>query len=143
VAKVQQTILINAPVEEVFAFVENPSNLPDLWPSLERITHVERQPNGWYSANYVYRIAGMRFEGHTDLIEYVPNQRIITRSKAGVEGTLGWIFQSEGGGTRLTIEADYTASVPVVGKIAEALLVRQHEQEAKILLANIKAKLEA
>jgi hypothetical protein len=33
--------------------------------------------------------------------------------------------------------------VPLVGKIAEAILVRQHAQEAKTLLANIKARLEA
>jgi uncharacterized membrane protein len=143
VANVQQSILINLPVEDVFAFVENPSNLPDVWPSLERIIDVERQPNGWYSASYVYRIAGMSFEGHTNLVEYVPNQRIVTRSKAGVEGTLGWVFQPEGSGTHLTIEAEYNVPVPLVGMIAEALLVRMHAREAKTLLANIKAKLEA
>jgi uncharacterized membrane protein len=143
VAKVQKSILNNAPVEEVFAFVENPSNMPDVWPSLERVTDVERQPNGGYCCKYIYRIVGMRFEGYTDLVEHVPNQRIVTHSKIGIEGTLRWTFQPEGNGTRLTIEAEYSVPVPLVGKIAAALLVRQYQQEAETLLANIKAKLEA
>jgi uncharacterized membrane protein len=143
VANVRKSILLNSPVEEVFAFVENPSNMPDVWPSLERVADVERQPNGGYRCNYVYRIAGMRFEGHTDLIEYVPNQRIVTRSKIGMEGIVRWTFQPEGNGTRLTIEAEYIVPMPLVGKIAAALLVHPNEREAETLLTNIKAKQEA
>jgi uncharacterized membrane protein len=143
VATVQKSILINSRVEEVFAFVENPSNMPEVWPSLERVTAIERQPNGGYSCTYVYRIVGMRFEGRMDLVEHVLNQRIVTRSKIGMEGTVCWIFQPEGNSTRLSIEAVYSVPVPVVGKIAAALLVRQNEQEAETLLANIKAKQEA
>lgn len=142
-ANVRKSILLNSPVEEVFAFVENPSNMPDVWPSLERVTDVERQPNGGYSCNYIYRIAGMRFEGHTDLVEHVPNQRIVTRSKIGMEGIVRWTFQPEGNGTRLTIEAEYIVPMPLVGKIAAALLVHPNEREAETLLTNIKAKQEA
>jgi uncharacterized membrane protein len=143
VAKLQKSIVINAPVEEVFAFVENPSNMPDVWPSLERVTDVERQSNGGYTCNYIDRIVGMRFEGHTDLVEHVPNQRIVTYSKIGIEGTLRWTFQPEGNGARLTIETEYSVPVPLVGKIAAALLVRQYGQEAETLLANIKTRIEA
>jgi uncharacterized membrane protein len=143
VANVQRSILINAPVEQVFAFVEDPRNMPDVWPSVERVTAVEPRPDGGYTCNYVYRIAGMRFEGHTDLLEHVPNQCIVTRSKIGMEGTLRWTFQAEGDGTRVTLEAEYSVPVPLVGGIAAALLVRPNEREAETLFANIKAKLEA
>jgi hypothetical protein len=33
--------------------------------------------------------------------------------------------------------------VPVLGKLAEAVIIRQNDHEAKVLLANLKAKMEA
>lgn len=143
VAKLEKSIIVNAPVEKVFAFVDDPSNLPSVWPSLEQITNVERQPSGGASDDFVYKMGGMRFKGHSEPVEYVPNQRIATRSKTGIENTVRWIFAPADSGTQVTFQAEYTVPVPLLGKIAEAILVRQNEQEAETLLANLKRRLES
>jgi uncharacterized membrane protein len=142
-AKLQKSIFINALVEKVFAFLDEPANLPSIWPALEAISDVERLQNGGTSSRFIYRMGGLRVEGHSETIEYVPNQRAVTRSKGGIESTLRWLFQAEGAGTRLTFEAEYTVPIPLLGKIAEAILVRQNEQEAETILANLKARMEA
>jgi uncharacterized membrane protein len=142
-ARLEKSIVINAPVEKVFAFVDEPTNLPSIWPALEAISDVERLPSGGSNSRYVYKMGGLRFEGHSVTTEYVPNQRLVTRSKGGIESTIRWVFQPEGGGTRVTFEADYTVPIPLLGKIAEAILVRQNEQEAETILANLKARMEA
>jgi uncharacterized membrane protein len=142
-ARVEKSIVINAPVDTVFAFVDDPANLPSVWPALQEIKDVVVQPDGGHSSNFVYNMGGMRFSGHTDTIERVPNQLLVTQSKSGIENTLRWGFQPEGGGTKLTLVAEYKVPVPLVGRIAEAILLRQNEQQAETVLANLKQRMEA
>ena len=45
--------------------------------------------------------------------------------------------------TKATFVAEYTVPVPLLGKLAESLIVKQNEREAEMLLANVKARMEA
>ncbi|HEV2238716.1 MAG TPA: SRPBCC family protein [Ktedonobacterales bacterium] len=142
-ARVEKSIVVNASVEKVFAFASDPANLPSIWPALEQVTNVTPEANGGSSSDYVYNMGGMRFSGHNEAIEFVPNARVATRSKSGIESTVTFTFAPESGGTRVTFLAEYIVPVPLLGKIAEVLLARQNEQQAETLLANLKAKMEA
>jgi uncharacterized membrane protein len=142
-AKVEKAITINAPVEKVCGYIKEPTNLPEIWPSMVEVKDVQRLPNGGTSFRWVYKMAGMRFEGTTEDTEYVPNQRVVSKSTGGIESTFTWTFQPEDGGTKLTVEVEYTVPIPLLGKLAEAFIVKQNEREAELLLANLKAKMEA
>ena len=142
-AKVEKTITINAPVEKVFGYVEEPANLPEIWPSMVEAKDVQRLPNGGTSFRWVYKMAGMRFKGTSEDTEYVANRRVVSKSKGGIESTITWTFQPEASGTKVTFEAKYTVPIPLLGKIAEAFIVKQNEHEAELLLANLKARMEA
>ena len=142
-AKVEKTITINAPVEKVFSYVEEPTNLPEIWPSLVEAKDVQRLPNGGTSFRWVYKMAGVRFEGTSEDTDYVANQRVVSKTKGGIESTVTWTFQPEAGGTKVTYEAEYTVPIPLLGKLAEAFIVKQNEGEAELILANLKARMEA
>ena len=142
-AKVEKTITINAPVEKVFSYIEEPTNLPEIWPSMVEVKDVQQSPSGGRNFGWVYKMAGVRFEGTSEAIEYVANQRTVTKSKGGIESTITWTFQPEAGGTKVTFEAEYTVPMPLLGKLAESLIVKQNEREAELILANLKAKMEA
>ena len=142
-AKVEKTITINAPVEKVFDYIDQPTNLPEIWPSLMEIKDVQTLPNGGHTDRWVYKMAGMRFEGTTEGIEHVTNQRIVSKTKGGVESTQTWVFQPEAGGTKVTFEVEYTVPIPVLGKLAEAIIVKMNEHEGDLVLANLKARMEA
>jgi hypothetical protein len=73
----------------------------------------------------------------------VANERVVSETKGGIESRVGWIFESEAGGTRTTFEVEYTVPIPLLGKLAEALIVRQNENEADVILANLKDRMEA
>jgi len=88
-------------------------------------------------------MAGIRLEGSTETTEFVENQRVVTRSKGGIESTITYDFKPEGEGTRLAVEVDYVVPVPVLGKLAEALILKLNEREAETTLANLKDRLEA
>jgi uncharacterized protein YndB with AHSA1/START domain len=142
-AKVEKTITINAPIEKVFGYVEEPTNLPEIWPSLVEAKDVQRLPNGGTSFRWVYKMAGVRFEGTSEDTDYVANQRVVSKTKGGIESTVTWTFQPEAGGTKVTYEAEYTVPIPLLGKLAESFIVKQNEGEAELILANLKDRMEA
>ena len=45
-ARIEKTITINAPVEKIFSYVEEPTNLLEYWPSMVEVKDVEPLPNG-------------------------------------------------------------------------------------------------
>ena len=141
-AKSEKTITINAPVEKVFSYIGAGTNLPEIWPSLVEVTDVKRLPNGGHSDRFVYKMAGIRLEGTGEDIEYIPNQRIVTKTTGGAESTQTWLFQPEAGGTKVTFKVEYTVPVPVLGKLAEVIIVKMNEREGDLLLANLKARME-
>ncbi|MFC2029943.1 SRPBCC family protein [Chloroflexota bacterium] len=56
-AKVEKTITINAPVEKVLAYVEEPSNVPEYWPSVIEVKDVDPLPNGGARYGWLYKMA--------------------------------------------------------------------------------------
>jgi uncharacterized membrane protein len=143
-AKIKKTISINAPVDQVFAYVSAPANLPEIWPALVEVKDVKETPEGVGSTfSWVYKMAGMRFEGVTETTVYIANQRNVSKSTKGIQNTFDWGYEPAGGGTKVTLEVEYTVPVPLLGKLAEGFIVRQNEQEAECMLANLKARMEA
>ena len=140
-ATVKNSIIINAPVEKVFEYL-TPENLPEIWPSLVEVTNVQKLPNGGYSWDWIYKMAGMRLTGHSEHIEFVLNERTVAKSTGGIESEIAWEYQSIDVGTKMVSSVDYKVPVPSVGKIAESIVAKINENEAEVVLANVKARME-
>ena len=141
-AKIESSVTINAPVEEIFEFAR-PGNLPEIWPSLVEVSNIKELPNGGYSWDWVYKMAGMRINGASTHTEFVLNERTVAESTGGIESTITWLYQPEDGGTKLTTIAEYKVPVPLLGKLAESFIVKFNENESETILANLKARMEA
>ena len=141
-AKLTRTITINAPVEKVFAYASEPTNLPEIWPSMVEVKDVQPSPAGGFNFGWVYKMAGMRFEGASETTDFIPNQRAVTKSIKGIQSTFTWTYQFGAGGTKLTLEVEYNIPVPLLGKLVEAFILKQNEHEADVMLANLKARME-
>ena len=140
--KAGSSITINAPVKKIFDYISEPTNQPEVWPSLMEIKDVQRLPDGKTKSRWVYKMAGIRLEGTSEGVESVANQRIVNKTKGGVESTQTWTFQPEAGGTKVTFEVEYTVPIPVLGKLAEAIIVKMNEHEGEVILANLKSRME-
>ena len=140
--KVVKNIIISAPIEKIFDYISEPTNLPEIWPSLMEIKDVQRLPDGNINNRWVYKMAGIRFEGISEGVESVSNQRIVSKTKGGVESTQTWMFQPEGDETKVTLEVEYTIPIPLLGKLAEAIIVKMNEHEGEVILANLKSRME-
>ena len=56
-ASIEKSIEINKPVDAVFGFLEDPTNLLEIWPSLIDIKDIKKQPNGQVSSwQWVYKL---------------------------------------------------------------------------------------
>ena len=140
-ATIKSAITINAPVQKVFEYAI-PENLPEIWPSLVEVKNIKELPNGGYSWDWVYKMAGMKFNGSSVHTEYVVNERTVAQS-TGIDSTITWTYKSEDGGTKMTALTEYKIPVPLLGKMAEAFIVKMNENESATILANLKARLEA
>jgi uncharacterized membrane protein len=141
-AQIERTFLVDAPVEKVFTYCTNPSNLPEIWPSLLEVKDVQLPAHVGSSYRWVYKLAGMRFEGTTEVIEYVANQRIALKDTGGIEAVRAYTFESKDGATNMSFSLRYTVPVPLLGRLVEALVVKLNENEADVFIANLKARME-
>jgi len=134
---------IHAPAEKVFHFLEDKAHFPEFWPSMVEVTDVRDLPTGGKHYHWVYKMAGIRFEGDADEVEVVPNKKLVSKNEKGIESTITWLMEEHGKETELTFQADYRIPVPVLGKLAEKVVVKMNENEADTLMANIKTQIEA
>ncbi len=142
-AKVERSVTINAPVEKVFAYIADPMSEPEWLPGSVEVKDVTLTEEGVGSHyRWVYKLVGLRFEGESTTLEYIPNQRIVTQSKGGIVSTWTYTFEPHDGGTKANVVVEYTIPIPVLGKVAEAFALKQIEREADLAVANIKARME-
>jgi uncharacterized membrane protein len=141
-AKIEKSIFINAPVEKVFAFMAEPINQLEIWPSMLEVKNVQPLSNGGHSFDWVYKMAGLRFDGHTEMTEFVKDQRVVAKSSSGISSTFIWTYQPEEGGTRTTVNVEYSLPGKILGKISEPIIHKMNEHEGETILANLKARME-
>ncbi len=141
--KVERNININAPVKKVFDYIADPKLTPEWLPGMIEVKDIKQTEEGVGSThNWVYKMAGIRFEGKNITDEHVPNKKIVIRSEGSIKTLWNWNFEPHDDGTKIDLSVEYTIPMPVLGKIAEAIVLKQNEREAELALANIKTKME-
>ena len=140
-AKVEGSIMINAPVKKVFAYIDDPANGMECVPSLTNVQDVTGQGIGkrW---RWTYKMMGLPLKGEAEVIEYIPNQQCVAKTTGSILSTWTFTFKAKAGGTKLNLAVEYTIPVPVLGKVAEGLVLRLNEREAAFAIANLKEILE-
>jgi len=141
-AKIDKTIIIHTPVEKIFKYMADPYNLMEIWPAMDDIRNVTPNPNGGANFEWTYKMAGVKFDGASETTEFIPNKRSITRSKKGIESMFCWEYEDVAEGTRVHLEVEYKVPIPLIGKIAEAVILKQNEHEAHNMLHNLKDRME-
>jgi carbon monoxide dehydrogenase subunit G len=143
-AVVTKSIEIATPVERIFSYLDEPESNVEWLPGMMEVKDVKKT-EGRVGTHFrwTYKMAGLRFQGETTVVEHIANRKIVTQTKGGIQSTWTFTFEQQDGGTRLTIEVDYTVPVPVLGKLAEAIVLKQNEREAAMALSNIKERMEA
>jgi len=141
--KIERSVTINAPVKKIFDYIADPKLQVEWLPGMIEVKDI-KSTKGVVGSTYKfsYKVAGMRFEGEDIVEEYIPNKKMVTRSKGGIESSWTWNFEPYNDKTKVEVIVEYKVPIPVLGKIAEALVLKQNQREADHALANIKDKME-
>ena len=140
--KIEHSIVINRPVEEVFAVVSNHENYPTWDPGVLEVKKTSSGPIGlgttWRS---VSKRLGTRRETESEIVEYEPNRKITRQHTQGMPVKAQFICESITDGTRVTsiLEAEPDGLYKLVVPVLLPLMKRQSGD----ILANSKEQMEA
>ncbi len=138
----KRSIHIEAPVEKVFGFFKDPSNMLEVapWPGEFKDVKLTEEGVGTYYS-WAVKTPGPRIEGFDVYTEVIPNQRITDRSSWSVTGDSTFSFEPEGSGMQLTLESHPRSfwRIPPLRELVD--LVNSTVTER--LLSAVKARMEA
>jgi len=137
------SVVIERPVEEVFAFATDPENDP-LWQSTSLET--ERTSGGPVGVGTTFRntskFLGRRIETAYEVTEMEPPRRQCVKIVSGpIPGSGCYLFEPAEGGTRFTQTFD--AEVGGFFRLAEPLVARAIRRQTEADMATLKDVLEA
>jgi len=142
VKTVERSVLVQAPPEKVFGYLNDPHHLLEIWPSMIDVTNVEYLPEGGYRYHWLYKMAGVRFEGDSRTIEFEPNKHIVQKNTGDFVSTFDWKFIPENGYTKIWVKAEYEIPKQLLTKLAEPFILKLNEREADFVVANLKDRVE-
>ncbi|MFQ5594038.1 MAG: SRPBCC family protein [Anaerolineae bacterium] len=142
-ARIEASVVINRPIEEVFAFVTDSEKMSHWMSELVEAKQTSEGPVGvgtTYMA--VATPLGRRAESTQEVVEYEPNRKFAFKSTSGpVASKDNYTFESVAGGTKVTRVAE--AETGGFFRLAEPLAVRMMQRQFKTNFAHLKDLLEA
>ena len=142
IIKLEHNVVINRPIEEVFAYVTDIENAPKWKSRLLEVRRISKGPVGAGTREiHVGKFLGRIFETIVEITDYEPNRKVGFKTTSGPLSAKGeFTFESVEGGTRVTLVAGREPSgfLKLIGPIVAHIAQRQLETD----LAKLKELLE-
>jgi uncharacterized protein YndB with AHSA1/START domain len=99
--KIERTITIHRPVDEVFAYLCDVEHGPE-YNSGQRAAH--KTSTGPMGIGTTFATTGkfLRLGGNNEVTEYEPNRRLAWKAEFGAHATTAWRLETSGPSTRVT-----------------------------------------
>lgn len=136
------SIVIHAPADRVFAYVDDPMHLVEWLPGMMEVRNVIGSGAG-QQQEWTYKMAGFLLRGQATVVEYVPNRRSVHQTIGMIGSTFTYTVEPHDEGATLTLEIEYNVPVPVLGRFAERAIIARNAREFEFALTNVKETLEA
>lgn len=145
--RIEQSVLIDAPVEKVYAIARDVESFPDIMEDLQSIAVLERSSDGnrtiteWVGLVRQFKMK-LKWQ-QEDVWDPVRHRDDFKALKGDVDELSGyWQFTAEDGGTRFESLVDYEINVPLVGPLVKSLIRKLMESNLAAQLQAIKEKAE-
>lgn len=140
-ASYENSVLIQAPLGQVFKYVNEPTTFPDWVHGMVEVHNVIGTGEG-QQYEWTFKMVGMQLHGQSIAVNYVQDECAAYQSIGMIESIWTNIVEPHDGGTNLTIKVEYSIPAPVLGKLAERLTVRRNQRGLDATLLNAKEVLE-
>lgn len=141
--RVEHSIDIHRPADDVFAFIADPSTLPQ-WQSDVLEVHPDPPTGGGKGARHreIRSVVGMRIEQTLEVMAFVPNERLDLKVVDGpLQLSVSHTFASIEDGTRITIVGEGHPGPLFL--FAGPLAMRAVRSQSRRAFARLKVLLEA
>lgn len=144
---VDDSIEIDRPRDEVFAFVDDPANTVLTSSNVLEYEQQGEGPRGKGTRHRgVVKVAGRRIAFVDEIVEYQPGERLTLRSVEApmkMHWTLEFRLEDAGEGrTRLVFHQDTPSLGGFFGKLSDGLVVKMYAKDVRSNLENTKAMIE-
>ena len=140
--KIEHSIVINRPIEEVFAVVTNVENNPKWGSGLLKAVKTSDGPIGVGTTwRLVRKVLGQQLEAEVEVTEYELNRNYVQRSKSPFPGAVRQTYEAVEDGTRISIILE--AEPGGLFRLAEPLLKSTFKRDIDAEFANLKDLMEA
>jgi carbon monoxide dehydrogenase subunit G len=133
---------IDADVDTVFAFMDDPRNHAAVTPRLTDVRDVERLEHGGKRLSYTYRMAGIGIDGELVQTVHDPPERMRFELRGRLEGTIDLAFTPVEDGTKLTYAAEYDLPDTVLTSLGAPVISRFNERQLRATLRNVAERFE-
>lgn len=139
---VEESVVINRPIEQLYRFWRNLENLPQFMSHLESVERITDTLSRWRAKGP----AGRQLEWNAEIINEVPNQVIGWRSIEGSDvvsaGSVNFDAVGPGVGTRVRVKLQYSPPGGRIGAAVARLFGRDAATEIRDDLQRFKRLLE-
>lgn len=140
---VEQTIVIDRPVGEVFAFVTDQRNTPQWQAGLLEVRRLTEGPPGLGTRHALVRnFLGRRMEAANEYTAFEPDKLVTFKTTSGPPVEASYLFEAAGEGTRLTsrVLLDGAGFFGLVRPVVQAGLRREMEAAFPALKALLEGR---
>ena len=140
--KLEMSIVINRPVEEVFEYLSDPENEQQHRPGLLESEIMSEGPYGvGTTTREVSQFLGLRIETTAIVTEYEPNKKIALKTTSGpIPFLMSATFEPVEDGTKVT--ETFEGEVGGFFKLAEPVVIRMGMRQMETEFKNVKDLLE-
>ncbi len=139
---VSETVRVEVPIEEAFAFLDDPENHAEVTPSLAEVRNIEPLENGGKRVEHTYRMAGIGLDGALVETTHEEGELMVFEMDGDLEGEIRISFEPVEEGTEITYAASYELPGRVLSAVADPFVRRYNERELRTTLENVKDRLE-
>lgn len=134
-ARIERSIVIEAPVEKVFAFVTDLDNFIKTQPpemEMEVLSRDEGPQRAGFIAKVRAKVGDQVWELEVETTEFVKNKKHAARQKGGPMKKFDMLdmFEPADGGTKWTSIVEYELPYSLLGKLIDKLKVRKDMEKS-------------
>lgn len=141
---IEKSIVVDAPVEQVFAYIVDPTHMPEYTPGGGDVKDIRRLPDGRYTYTEVSKFLGLHSETKCEQVEVVPNERIVEKEKGGgMDSTMALGFERlPDGKTHVSLVSETSLHAGPFAKFGEAFLAKYFDHGMEMAMEGAKAHIE-
>src|ERR1044071_7970720 len=145
--RIEQSLMVEAPVEKVYAVARDVVAFPDFMEDLQSLSVIERSPDGNRTVTeWVGLIREFKMTvkwSQEDIWNPAAHRDDFKMIKGDMDSMSGyWQFESVDGNTRFDSVVDYEYNVPLIGPMIKALIKKKMEANLDAQMRAIKVKAE-